>query len=130
MRIDSVCQKYPKAELVRGSKFRSRKLFVRPLSRKRSCRHVNFADSIRCDNMDDGLYALDCSDKVAVCSAGWKRIYGCPQGQLFIPSLIRCDESWKCTNTNPCGPGFVGVVYLGKVESITPSISFSLIGKF
>ncbi|VDO16919.1 unnamed protein product [Brugia timori] len=52
-------------------------------------------DSVRCDNLDDGLYALDCSDKVAICSAGWKRIYGCPQGQFFIPALGKCDESWK-----------------------------------
>ncbi|EFO21829.2 hypothetical protein LOAG_06652 [Loa loa] len=83
-------------------------------------------DSIRCDNLDDGLYALDCSNKVVVCKDGWKRIYGCPQGQLFIPSLLKCDESWKCTDSNSCGSGFVGVVYLGKLESIassSPSIS-------
>ncbi|VIO85929.1 Chitin binding Peritrophin-A domain containing protein [Brugia malayi] len=85
-------------------------------------------DSVRCDNLDDGLYALDCSDKVAICSAGWKRIYGCPQGQFFIPALGKCDESWKCIDTNPCGTGFIGVVYLGKVESIKPSFSSSSVG--
>uniref|UniRef100_A0A0R3RYE3 Chitin-binding type-2 domain-containing protein n=1 Tax=Elaeophora elaphi TaxID=1147741 RepID=A0A0R3RYE3_9BILA len=77
-------------------------------------------DAIRCDNLEDGLYTLDCSDKVAVCSSGWKKVYECPHGLFFIPSLVKCDESWKCTETNSCGPGFVGVVYFGKIESITP----------
>lgn len=89
-----------------------------------------FADSIRCDNMEDGLYALDCSDKVAICSGGWKKIYGCPKGQFFIPALAKCDESWKCTETDSCGSGFVGIVYLGKVESIVSSISTVSVGKF
>ncbi|KAL3981484.1 Chitin binding Peritrophin-A domain family protein [Acanthocheilonema viteae] len=90
----------------------------------------NRIDSIRCDNMDDGLYALDCSDKVAICSGSWKKIYECPQGQFFIPALAKCDESWKCTEKNSCGSDFVGVVYLGKVELVTPSISPLSIGDF
>ncbi|CAG9529938.1 unnamed protein product [Cercopithifilaria johnstoni] len=90
----------------------------------------NRIDSIRCDNMDDGLYALDCWDKVVICSGGWKKIYGCPQGQFFIPSLEKCDESWKCIETNSCGSDFVSVIYLGKVESIAPSISPVSIGNF
>ncbi|VDK72338.1 unnamed protein product, partial [Onchocerca ochengi] len=80
-------------------------------------------DSIRCDKMDDGLYAFDCSNNVVVCSSSWRKIYGCPRGQLFIPALLKCDEFWKCTKTNLCSSGFVGVIYLGKVGSITPSLS-------
>lgn len=80
--------------------------------------------------MDDGLYALDCSDQVVICSDGWKRTYGCPQGQLFIPALVKCDESWKCTEMNSCGSDFVGIVYLGKVKSVVSSTSPPSVGKF
>lgn len=80
--------------------------------------------------MDDGLYAFDCSNKVVVCSSSWRKIYGCPRGQLFIPELLKCDEFWKCTKTNLCSSGFVGVIYLGKVGSITPSLSPPSTSKF
>ncbi|KAM3727042.1 Chitin-binding domain protein [Dirofilaria immitis] len=85
-------------------------------------------DSVRCDSMDDGLYAFDCSDQVVVCSFGWKKIYGCPKGQLFIPARLGCDEYWKCTKTNPCKSGYVGVIYLGKVRSIPSTRPLSIGG--
>lgn len=130
MKIISVYQKYPVVRQVCCDKFKHREFFFCLEELYMKILLTDFPDSIRCENLEDGIYALDCSDKVVVCSRGWKRIYECPTGQLFIPALKKCDESWRCTDASTCGSGFVGVIYLGRIETFEQAHSPPSIGIF
>lgn len=76
-----------------------------------------FPGVIRCDRLEDGIYAMQCSSKMIICDRGRKKIRRCPEGRVFVPELRKCTLPSECKRKHRCKPGFISVTYVAKFEA-------------